>query len=147
MTVLSDRLFNGPITDIEWNHHNAAIYVVHRGVSAVDGRGRIKDLVVCLPAMGDHQTNQIAFGPDGKFYFGQGTVTNSGVAGEDSYAYEWLKTSPEIHDVPAKNISLTGQNFQSANPLNPQNFTSYATTGAFVPFGHSTTKGEMIPGM
>ncbi len=147
MTVLSDRLFNGPITDIEWNHHNAAIYVAHRGViSAVDGRGRVKDLVVGLPAMGDHQTNQIAFGPDGKFYFGQGTVTNSGVAGEDSYAYEWLKTSPEIHDVPAKNITLTGQNFQSANPLDPQNLTSYATTGAFVPFGHSTTKGEMIPG-
>jgi glucose/arabinose dehydrogenase len=96
--------------------------------------------------MGDHQTNQIAFGPDGKFYFGQGTVTNSGVAGEDSYAYEWLKTSPELHDVPAKNITLTGQNFQSANPLDPQNLTSYATTGAFVPFGHSTTKGEVIPG-
>jgi glucose/arabinose dehydrogenase len=96
--------------------------------------------------MGDHQTNQIAFGPDGKFYFGQGTVTNSGVAGEDSYAYEWLKTSPEIHDVPAKNITLTGQNFQSANPLDPQNLTSYATTGAFVPFGHSTTKGQVIAG-
>jgi glucose/arabinose dehydrogenase len=147
MTVLSDRLFNGPITDIEWNHHNAAIYVAHRGViSAVDGRGRVKDLVVGLPAMGDHQTNQIAFGPDGKFYFGQGTVTNTGVAGEDSYAYEWLKTSPEIHDVPAKNITLTGQNFQSANPLDPQNLTSYATTGAFVPFGHSTTKGQEIAG-
>lgn len=147
ISVFVDRGLNGPITDIDWNNHNAAIYVSHRGViSAVDGRGHVKDLIVGLPSMGDHQNNQIAFGPDARLYFGQGTTTNSGVAGEDSYAYEWLKTSPEIHDIPGKNITLTGVNYRSMNPLDPQNLTSYATTGAFVPFGHSTTKGEVIPG-
>jgi hypothetical protein len=101
---------------------------------------------VGLPSMGDHHNDQIAFGTDGRLYFGQGTVTNVGVAGEDSYAYGWLKTSPQLHDIPGKDIRLAGQNFESANPLTPQNFSDFATTGAFVPFGTSTTKGQVIKG-
>jgi glucose/arabinose dehydrogenase len=143
--VLVDRGLNGPITDIEFNKHNGVLYVSHRGIiSAVDGRGHIKDLIVGLPSMGDHHNNQIAIGPDGRFYFGQGTVTNTGVAGEDSYAYGWLKTSPELHDIPCQDITLTGQNFNSSNPLTPQNLTDLATTGAFVPFNNTTTQGQVI---
>jgi glucose/arabinose dehydrogenase len=147
LSVLVDRGLNGPITDLEFNKHDGLLYASHRGViSAIDGRGHVKDLIVALPSMGDHHNNQIAFGSDGRLYFGQGTVTNTGVAGEDSYAYGWLKTSPELHDIPAKNIRLSGQNFESANPLTPQNFSDFAMTGAFVPFGTSTTKGEVIKG-
>lgn len=147
LSVLVDRGLNGPITDLEFNKHNGLLYASHRGViSAIDGGGHIKDLIVGLPSMGDHQNDQIAFGPDGRLYFGQGTVTNTGVAGEDSYAYGWLKTSPELHDIPGKDIRLSGQNFESANPLTPQNFSDYATTGAFVPFGTATHKGEVIKG-
>jgi glucose/arabinose dehydrogenase len=147
VSVLVDRGLNGPITDIEFNKHDGLLYASHRGViSAIDGRGHIKDLIVALPSMGDHHNNQIGFGSDGRLYFGQGTVTNTGVAGEDSYAYGWLKTSPELHDIPGKDIKLTGQNFESANPLTPQNFSDFTTTGAFVPFGTSTTKGQVIKG-
>jgi glucose/arabinose dehydrogenase len=147
MSVLADRQLNGPITDIEFNKKTGVLYVSHKGViSAVDMGGRVKDLIVGLPSSGDHHNNQIAFGPDGRIYFGQGTVTNTGVVGDDNYAYEWLKTSPELHDIPGKNITLTGQNFESVNPLTPQNLTDYATTGAFVPFGHNTTKGQTIKG-
>ena len=147
VSVLVDRGLNGPITDIEFNKHDGLLYASHRGViSAIDGRGHIKDLIVALPSMGDHHNDQIGFGSDGRLYFGQGTVTNTGVAGEDSYAYGWLKTSPELHDIPGKDIKLAGQNFESANPLTPQNFSDFATTGAFVPFGTSTTKGQVIKG-
>lgn len=31
-----------------------------------------------LPSQGDHQTDRIRFGPDGKFYFGQGSSTDAG---------------------------------------------------------------------
>jgi glucose/arabinose dehydrogenase len=145
--VLVDRGLNGPITDIEFNKYNGVLYVSHRGViSAVDMGGHIKDLIVGLPSTGDHHNNQIAIGPDGRFYFGQGTVTNTGVAGEDSYAYGWLKTSPELHDIPCTDITLTGQNFNSSNPLTPQNLMDMATTGAFVPFNHTTTEGQVIKG-
>jgi glucose/arabinose dehydrogenase len=147
LSVLVDRGLNGPITDIEFNKRDGLLYASHRGViSAIDGRGHIKDLIVGLPSMGDHHNDQIAFGADGRLYFGQGTVTNVGVAGEDSYAYGWLKTSPELHDIPAKDITLSGQNFETPNPLTPQNFTDYATTGAFSPFGTPSTKGEVIKG-
>jgi glucose/arabinose dehydrogenase len=145
--VLVDRGLNGPITDIEFNKYNGVLYVSHRGViSAVDMRGHIKDLIVGLPSMGDHHNNQIAIGPDGRFYFGQGTVTNTGIAGEDSYTYGWLKTSPELHDIPCTDITLAGQNFNSSNPLTPQNITDMATTGAFVPFNNTTTNGQVIKG-
>jgi len=145
--VLVDRGLNGPITDIEFNKNNGVLYVSHRGIiSAVDMRGHIKDLIVGLPSMGDHHNNQIAIGSDGRFYFGQGTVTNTGIAGEDSYTYGWLKTSPELHDIPCTDITLTGQNFNSSNPLTPQNITDMATTGAFVPFNSTTTNGQAIKG-
>ncbi|MGN6708207.1 MAG: PQQ-dependent sugar dehydrogenase [Candidatus Nitrosocosmicus sp.] len=147
VSVVADRQLNGPITDIEFDKKNATLYVSHKGIiSSVDLTGRVKDLIVGLPSMGDHQNNQIALGPDGRFYFGQGTVTNTGVAGEDSYVYEWLKTSPELHDIPAQNITLTGQNFQTLNPLTPQNLHDYAVTGAYVPFNHTTFNGEVIKG-
>jgi glucose/arabinose dehydrogenase len=147
ITVLVDRQLNGPITDIEFNKKNGVLYVSHRGIiSAVDMGGRVKDLIVGLPSTGDHHNNQLAFGPDGRLYFGQGTVTNTGVVGDDNYAYEWLKTSPELHDIPGKDITLTGQNFESVNPLTPQNITDYAITGGFVPFEHNTTKGQIIKG-
>jgi len=147
VSVVADRQLNGPITDIEFDKKNATLYTSHKGIiSSVDLTGRVKDLIVDLPSMGDHHNNQIAFGPDGRIYFGQGTVTNTGVAGEDSYAYEWLKTSPELHDIPAQNITLTGQNFQTINPLTPQDLHDYATTGAYVPFNHSTVNGQVING-
>ena len=147
VSVIADRQLNGPITDIEFNKKNAAIYVSHKGIiSAIDLTGRVKDLIVGLPSMGDHHNNQIALGLDGRIYFAQGTVTNTGVVGEESYAYEWLKTSPELHDIPYQDIKLTGQNFQTVNPLTPQNLHDYATTGAFVPFNHSTSSGQTIKG-
>jgi glucose/arabinose dehydrogenase len=147
VSVIADRQLNGPITDIEFDKKNGTIYVSHKGViSAIDLTGRVKDLIVGLPSTGDHHNNQIAFGPDGRIYFGQGTITNTGVVGEDNYAYEWLKMSPEIHDIPAQNITLTGQNFQTVNPLTPQNLHDYASTGAFVPFNHSSVSGQVIAG-
>jgi len=147
VSVVADRQLNGPITDMEFNKKTATLFVSHRGIiSSVDLTGRVKDLIVGLPSMGDHQNNQIAFGPDSRIYFGQGTVTNTGVAGEDSYAYEWLKTSPLLHDIPAENITLTGQNFHTINPLTPEDLHDYATTGAYVPFNHPTTNGQVIKG-
>ena len=147
ISVLVDRGLNGPITDLEFNNKNGLLYGSHKGlISAVDHRGAIKDLVAGLPSGGDHFNNQIAFGPDGRFYFGQGTATNSGVVGDDNYQYGWLKISPQFHDTPGNNITLSGQNFKSFNPLTPQNLNDYATTGAFSPFGSPSHPGQVIKG-
>jgi glucose/arabinose dehydrogenase len=147
-SILVDRLLNGPITDIVF--HNGTLYVSHRGIiSTVDpNTGLIKNIITDLPSIGDHHNNQIAFGPDGRLYFGQGTATNSGVVGQDNfYGFPWLALAPTFHDVPGKNVTLTGQNFVTANPLKfPQPPNGNATTGAFVPFGNATEEAQVIKG-
>jgi hypothetical protein len=51
------------------------------------------------------------------------------VGGDD---FRWYTTTPGVPDVPAKDITLTGQNFETSNLLTaePKDNT---TTGAFVP--------------
>jgi glucose/arabinose dehydrogenase len=145
ISILVDRNLNGPITDIEF--YDGKLYVSHRGIiSTVDpDTGTVKDIIIGLPSTGDHHNNQIAIGKDNRIYFGQGEATNSGVVGEDNFKLGWLKTSPQFHDTPAKNITLSGVNFVTTNPLTAEpNDTS--TTGAFVPFGTFTYKGQVIPG-
>lgn len=110
--------FNGPITDLLW--HQSKLYVSHRGkISSVSADGTVADLVTGLPSHGDHHNNGMAFGPDGKLYFGQGTATNSGVVGLDNvYPYVWLLLYPDVHDIPAKDINLTNESFLTPQPNN-----------------------------
>ena len=145
MSILVDRQLNGPITDIEF--YNGKLYVSHRGIISVvePQNGLIKDIITGLPSIGDHHNNQIAIGKDNRIYFGQGEATNSGVVGEDNFKLGWSKTTPQIHDIPAKNITLTGQNFLTRNPLTADPNDTIAT-GAFAPFGTSTYQGQVIPG-
>lgn len=103
----------------------------------------VRDIVTDLPH-GDHHNNKIVFGPDGKLYMGQGTVTNSGVVGVDNYLFGWLKARPQNHETPCRDVTLTGENFESENPLTEAS--DRATTGAFKPFGTPSTAGEVIRG-
>ena len=145
VSVLVDRKLNGPITDIEF--YDGKLYVSHRGIiSTVDRHtGLVKDIIIGLPSTGDHHNNQIAIGTDNRIYFGQGEATNSGIVGEDNFEFGWLKTAPQFHDIPAKNISLTGQNFVTINPLTAE-ANDTTTTGAFVPFGTLTKEDQIVPG-
>ncbi|MEP2775639.1 MAG: DUF3347 domain-containing protein [Luteolibacter sp.] len=122
----------GPINDLLW--HEGKLFISHRGkISVREGDG-IKDLVTGLPSNGDHHNNQIVAGPDGKLYFGQGVVTNSGVVGTDNAKMGWLKDHPGLHDVPARDIKLTGETFTTDNPLAADGSES-AVTAPFQSFG------------
>jgi glucose/arabinose dehydrogenase len=182
ISTLTDRFLSAPITSIVY--HQGKLYVANKGkISTVNPlNGAVADIITDLPAGGDHPTNQIAFGSDGRMYFSQGSATNSGVVGEDNYSPNlgWLSSFPFVHDVPGKNITLTGQNFPTPNLLadGPKktiaikdymtkisttsiqkgvssgkgtgavsgNVTGNVTTGAFVAFGNTTRKGEIING-
>ncbi len=145
-SIVADRFLYGPITDLEF--HEGKIYVSHKGVISTlnPESGIIKDIIIGLPSSGDHQNNQIAFGPDGRLYLSQGTATNSGVVGEDNiFGLQWPKYTPQIHDVPGMNISLTGQSFNTTNPFTSSE-NDFANTGGFVPFGTPTMEGQEIKG-
>lgn len=115
MTIVTDQL-NGPVTDLLW--HDGKMYVSHRGkISVIEATGSVRDLVTGLPSLGDHHNNQLAAGRDGKIYFGQGTVTNSGVVGLDNFLFLWLPLYPDFHETPAKDIELRDTEFTTINPF------------------------------
>ena len=142
--VVASGRNNGPWTGVAFAH--GAFYVAEGGqleggrILRIAPDGRMQALVEGLPSVGDHHTNGPAIGPDGAIYFAQGTATNSGVVGPDNAKFGWLKRKPEFHDVPCRDIKLTGRTFESENPLGG----GRAVTGAFAPFGKNA--GSMVRG-
>jgi glucose/arabinose dehydrogenase len=107
--------------------------------------GRIDVLVSGMPSFGDHHTNGPAAGPDGWIYFSQGTATNSGVVGEDSYKFGWLKRRPNFHDVPGQDVTVSGESFETDDVLHPGSGRK-VRTGPFLPFGTPAQAGQVIKG-
>lgn len=140
---------NGPWTGLTF--HDGAFYISEGGqleggrILRVTPEGQMSVLVDKLPSFGDHHTNGPAVGTDGYLYFGQGTATNSGVVGPDNADYGWLTRNPKFHDVPCEDITLTGENYTSDNPLTEAKGDK-VTTGAYSAFGTPTTKGQGIKG-
>lgn len=139
---------NGPWTGLAW--HAGNFYVAEGGqleggrILRISRDGRISSLIDNLPGRGDHHTNGPVAGPDGRIYFAQGTATNSGVVGEDNAKFGWLKRFPEFHDIPCRDVTLAGRNFETPHVLKKDG--ARATTGAFSPFGTPTRPGQVIRG-
>lgn len=144
-TLIEGNGLAGPINDLLLR--NGLLYVSHRGkISTLDPaaeRPTLTDLVTGLPSAGDHQNNQLAIGPDGKLYLGQGTATNTGVVGLDNYHMGWLKDHPDFHDIPAGRLAIDGKVFETKNPLADDDQT--ARTTAFKPFNEAAPDGGVIP--
>src|SRR5262249_1748035 len=79
-----------------------------------------------------------------KLYFSQGAMTNTGVVGLDGFRLAWLRQVPHAWDRPAWDVVLTGSNFDTDDPRSAPN--AIAHTGAFVPFGVATARGQRIRG-
>ena len=140
---------NGPWTGVTF--HQGNFYVAEGGqleggrILRISADGQVTALVQDLPSQGDHHTNGPIVGPDGFLYFGQGTFTNAGVVGEENAAFGWLKRFPRLNDVACRDVTLTGENFTSANPL-VEGGRATTVTGAFSPFGVPTQPGQLVPG-
>jgi glucose/arabinose dehydrogenase len=127
--------FKPPVTGVMW--HDGWLYVSQTGAITrirPDGSNR-QDIITGLPALGDHNTNMVVFGPNGKLYFSQGSATNSGVPGLDN---TWIVAHPSFHDFPCQDIHLTNAAYITPNILTSDP-TDFATTGAYSAFGTSNT--------
>src|SRR5260370_31658173 len=113
-------------------------------ISRLDLDGRHTVILDNLPGPGNYHTNMVAFGPDGKLYFSQGAMTNTGYVGLDAYELGWLRLLPHAHDLPGCEIELTGVNLETPDPLSHEAGVR-TRTGAFVPFGKNTYPVRPIP--
>jgi glucose/arabinose dehydrogenase len=133
--------FRTPISGMTF--YNDSIYIAHRGsISRVLMDGTIRDILSGLPSNGDFGNSNVKIGPDGKMYFGQGTVTNSGVVGTDN---RWVPDRPFLYDRPGTYIMLNGQNFSSTNIMSEGKELAYS--GAFSPFGEPNEPHEIRKGV
>jgi glucose/arabinose dehydrogenase len=105
--------------------------------------GSRSDIISGLPSCGDYSNSRVAFGTDDKMYFGQGTITNSGVVGTDNL---WVHTYPCAHDIPGSYFILNGQNF-AANNIFLGEAEEIVYTGAFSAFGEANEPHEIRKGM
>ncbi|MGE5392837.1 MAG: hypothetical protein ACM3NH_03790 [Candidatus Saccharibacteria bacterium] len=100
------------------------------------GPGKIVDLVQGLP-IGDYLNTPVD-GKQDKLYFGQGTVTNSGVVGPDN---AWLGHAPSLHDLPCRQADLSGLNVTTDNFLTAKKQDT-ATTGSYMSFNAPASRGN-----
>jgi glucose/arabinose dehydrogenase len=144
-TLLLDGL-RPPVNGLTW--HEGSLFISEGGhpgrISRLDPGGERTTILDYLLGPGNYHTNMLAVGPDGKLYFSQGAMTNTGIIGLDAYELGWLKRLPHAHDIPGYDIALAGANVETPNPLaaDPD---ERASTGAFVPFGTPTYAGQRIP--
>lgn len=147
--TLAEGPANGPWTGV--TYYKGSFYLAEGGameggrILRISTNGKITPLISKLPSMGDHHTNGPAIGKDGFIYFGIGTATNSGIVGKDNAEFGWLKRHPRFHDIPCKDITLTGENFDTRDFLTTE-AKDKATTGAFAAYGSISAKGEIIKG-
>lgn len=130
--------------------HQGSFYVSHRAqdrtgaVSRIAADGTVTQILSGIEdSRAEHQVNDLRVGADGRMYLASGPATNSGVMGIDLAPV--VSLHPMLRTRPCKDIVLTGQNFQTPDFRTPDP-SDTVQTGAFVPFGTSTTPGQVIPG-
>ena len=140
LEIIADG-FNKGISGISFLKED--IYVSHKGtISVIKPDGSRTDILSGLPSGGDYTNSKVVFDSDNKMYFGQGTVTNSGVVGLDNV---WLSDHPFLHDYQGGYIMLQGQNFETKNFFIEGDETVY--TGAFSSYGVSNLPYEVRKGL
>jgi glucose/arabinose dehydrogenase len=127
--------------------HEGSLYITEAGhparILAFDlASGEQRTVLENLPGPGNYQTNMVAFGPDGKLYFSQGAMTNTGVIGLDAYDLGWLKLLPHARDVPGLEIVVRRLEFPTDDPR--EGGTGHSVTGPFADFGSVHPEGTRM---
>jgi LPXTG-motif cell wall-anchored protein len=130
-------------------YHNGKLYIpVMEQIHEFDLASRTDKVILDNLPWGDHYVDRVVFGPDGKGYFGIGTATNAGVVGVDDEGCCWkLADFPDKREILPYDVTLTGVNFSGDDcTITEEGQTLAASAGALVPFGQTTTTGQVIRG-
>lgn len=143
-TVLLSGL-RAPVNGLTW--HRGSLIISEGGhpgrISRFDpATGELRTIIDHLPGFGNYHTNMALAGPDGKLYFSQGAMTNSGVIGTDSGDLAWLGKIEHNCDLPGYDITLAGFVAVTAAPAGHAGAT--ASTGAFAPWGTVLPEGTRV---
>lgn len=115
--------------------HAGGLYVSEGGhpgrISRLELNGQRTVIVDNLSGPGNYHTNMVVFGPDGKLYFSQGAMTNTGVVGLDAYELGWLRCLPHAHDLPGYDIAIQVLTARRSIPERRTDCTS--ADGSFLP--------------
>jgi len=132
LTCLLDGL-RSPLNGVTFYHN--FFYLSEGGnpgrISRLSNTGELEILLDALPGFGNYHTNMAVIGPDEKLYFSQGALTNSGIIGLDAYDLGWLKRLPHNADLPGYPVTLTGENFETDNPVFSGARLAYSHRGFF----------------
>src|SRR5439155_5622123 len=98
------------VNGVTW--HDDKLYIAELGrIYEYDLASGANRLVLDDLPWGLHYVNKVAFGADGKAYFGIGTVTNSGVVSAADGCCWSLRDFPDKRDLLPFDATLAGVNF------------------------------------
>jgi hypothetical protein len=136
-----------PITGLVW--HDGSLWVSQGSdpgrISRLEPDGTLTHVLDGLPGGGNYHTNEVAFGPDGKMYWGQGAMTNTGLVGLDALVMGWLKKLPHSVDIPGYDVVLADAAVTTRDPFATDPAATTAT-GPFTQFGQRLLGGTRIEG-
>lgn len=143
-TVLLTGL-RAPVNGLSW--HQGSLIISEGGHPGRISRfypatGERRTIIDHLPGFGNYHTNMAVAGPDGKLYFSQGAMTNSGVIGADSNDLAWLKKIEHNCDLPGYDITLA--DFVATTPAPADHAGEPVSTGAFAPWGTVLPEGSRV---
>jgi glucose/arabinose dehydrogenase len=107
--------------------------------------GAVTNVLDNLPGGGNYHTGMVAFGPDGKMYWGQGAMTNMGIVGLDALIMGWLKKLPHSVDIPGYDIVLNGFSVETRDPFNVEDPDATLESSPFSQIGETKPAGTRIP--
>lgn len=136
-----------PLTGL--TYHDGSLWVAQGSnpgrIDRVDMDGAIHPVLGNLPGGGNYHTGEVAFGSDGKLYWGQGAMTNTGLVGLDALVMGWLKKLPHSVDIPGYDIALNDVRVTTRNPF-VDDESATLTTGPYSQFGETVEQGTRISG-
>lgn len=142
-SVLAEN-FGHPITGLVF--HDGSLWV-SQGTGRIDRLeldGTVNNVLENLPTGGNYHTGMVAFGPDGKMYWGQGSMTNMGIVGLDALIMGWLKKLPHSVDIPGYDVEMNDVRVETRDPFNIDDPDASIETGPFTQIAQITRQGTAI---